>query len=64
MARRIDSVDGLTASGFNFPGAAFDYRESSPASLPFTAVQDNAFGVGPGKASMAVADGWQGGFVA
>ncbi|MEF8728747.1 MAG: PEP-CTERM sorting domain-containing protein [Accumulibacter sp.] len=54
----IDLVDGLTASGIVFSGTAFDYRESSPGTFSFTAVPGNAFGVGPGAASMAVADGY------
>ena len=54
----IDLVDGLTANGIAFSGPANAYRESSPGTFSFTAVPDNAFGVGPGTASMAVADGY------
>jgi len=54
----IDLVDGLTANGIVFSGSADDYRESSPGTFSFTAVPGNAFGIGPGTASMAVADGY------
>ena len=54
----IDLVDGLTATGITFPGAPFDFRESTPGTFSFEAVPGNAFGVGPGTADLAVADGY------
>ena len=58
MAGWLRSLSTIKATGITFPGAPFDFRESTPGTFSFEAVPGNAFGVGPGTADLAVADGY------
>ncbi|MCM8593868.1 hypothetical protein [Accumulibacter sp.] len=57
----IDAVDSLTATGVSLPtNNLYAFREPTPANttFSFTVAPDNAFGLNPGTANLAVADGY------
>ncbi len=57
----IDLVDSLTVSGIDLSGrSASEFREATPpgSTFSFEVVAGNAFGVAPGTANKAVADGY------